>query len=104
MQSVLGFGSFMNPGCYFKTSYVKTGTVSVTENMPKSTVKLYPNPASGILNIETGNNDRLPEVKIYSIQGVLLINTQGNKIDISTLPSGIFIANIDGQQLKVVKQ
>jgi hypothetical protein len=104
MQSYKGIAP-VGIGCNkFTASYVKTGTVSVKENTPKVTVKLYPNPTSGILNIETGNSDVLPEVKIYSIQGALLINTQGNKIDISSLPNGVYIANISGQTLKVVKQ
>jgi len=88
----------------FEASYVKLGTISVKENTPKVTVKLYPNPTSGVLNIETGNNDTLPEIKIYSIQGALLVNTKGNKIDISSLPNGVYIASINGQALKVVKQ
>jgi len=85
-------------------SYVKTGTVSVKEIAPKVAVKLYPNPTSWVLNIETGNNDMFPEVKIYSIQGALLVNTKGNRIDISALPNGVYIANVNGQTLKVVKQ
>jgi len=65
---------------------------------------LYPNPTSGILNIETPNIDLIPEVKICSIQGMLLINTKGNRIDISSLPRGLYFADVNGQTMKVVKQ
>jgi len=66
-------------------------------------VKLFPNPVTNILNIETLNSNKIPETKIYSIQGALLLNTKGSQIDVSSLPSGIYIAKIDGVSRKFVK-
>jgi len=68
--------------------------------LPNLTV--YPNPVSGILHIET--NNMAPEIKVYSIQGVLLLQTKGNEIDMSSLAKGIYFAEIDGVCRKVVKQ
>jgi len=65
---------------------------------------LYPNPVTSTLNIETGDSNLLPDVKIYAIQGALLIHTKGNKIDVSSLPSGFYMVNINGRTVKVVKQ
>jgi len=90
---------------HFTVSYVKTGTVSIQETPAiENTIKLYPNPVSNTLYIETGYSEINPEVKIYSIQGVLLIHTKGNQIDVSALASGIYIANINGMGKKIVKQ
>ena len=76
----------------------------ITENTNSSTtVTVYPNPVSNILNIKT-ENDLIPNVKIYSIQGVLLINTKENHVDFSSFPTGIYIANINGTCHKIVKQ
>jgi len=68
--------------------------------LPNLTV--YPNPVSNILHIET--NNMAPEIKVYSIQGVLLLQTKGNEIDMSSLAKGIYFAEIDGVCRKVVKQ
>jgi len=86
----------------FVASYVKLATVSVQENTFKNNVKLYPNPVSNILNIET-DNGIAPEVKIYSMQGALLMNVKGNTINLSSLSSGIYIAEINGKSQKIVK-
>ena len=98
---------FQEINCYkIEVSYVNTGTLSVSENKQgnKNSVSIFPNPVSNILNIETGNNDIIPEVKIYSIQGVLLINTKGNRIDVSSLANGFYFADVNGQTFKIVKQ
>ena len=100
------FGTF-HPGSKIVASYINTSTLSISDiSTPEkeNIIKLYPNPVSSTLNIETGNNDILPEVKIYSIQGALLINTKGNKIDVSSLANGFYIADVNGQTFKMVKQ
>jgi len=84
-------------------TYIKTGKLSIQENKFDNTVKLYPNPVTGTLHIET-NTDMIPEVKIYSMQGALLIHAKDHCIDFSSFASGIYIANINGQSYKIVKQ
>jgi len=91
-------------GNKFTVSYVKTGEVSISEIVMENAIKIYPNPVSNILHIETNNPNTLPEINIYSIQGVLLMQAKGNQIDISSLQSGIYIANVDGVCRKIVKQ
>jgi hypothetical protein len=77
----------------------------ISENSaPNSSFTLYPNPVSNILNIKTENLDITPNVKIYSIQGALILHVKGNQIDVSRLPNGIYIAEINGVCKKVVKQ
>jgi hypothetical protein len=76
--------------------------LGINENTQQQDINLYPNPVSNILYIETEN--RVPEVKIYSNQGVLLLQTKGHQIDLSSLPSGIYIADIDGVCRNVVKR
>jgi len=86
-------------------SYVKTGTVSITENSNvENFVKFYPNPVFDILHIETDNLNEIPEVKIYSIQGALLLNTKGIQIDVSSLSNGVYIVEINGVSRKIVKK
>ena len=109
MQSCYSFyDDFSLPHYYYKfTTTYKDATTAIPnpENTnPKNKITLYPNPVSNILHIETDNTGNIPEVKIYSIQGILLINTTGNQIDVSLLPSGVYIVEINGVYQKIVKQ
>jgi hypothetical protein len=91
-------------GYRFTATYVDPYNVGVKENnLLNNSINLYPNPVSDILHIETKNLNEI-EVKIFSIQGELLIHTKGCNIDISSLSNGIYIANVNGVCRKVVKQ
>jgi len=87
------------------TYYWSAKDINAIHEIAKSdfSINIFPNPVSNILNIETKNNDIIPEVKIYSIHGALLLHTKGNKIDISALTNGIYIAIINGECKKIVK-
>jgi hypothetical protein len=93
------FDSAIDLGCYEYQDIVGIEETRWLETL----FTLYPNPVSNTLYIETTNNTT-PEVKIYSMQGALLIHTKGNQIDISALLIGIYIAEIDGVSRKIVKQ
>ena len=76
-----------------------------TDATPKSNLedqyKIYPNPASEILNIEfNSNNDDLKTIRIFSIAGKLIstipIDKSGIKsVDIRAYPPGIYLLNIE---------
>jgi hypothetical protein len=87
---------------YWSSKDIEQG---ISETVSQSfSIKIYPNPVSNILHIETENANSIPEIKIYSIQGVLLLSTKGNQIDVSSLSSGIYIARIDKICRKIIKQ
>jgi hypothetical protein len=94
---------FYVSGYKFTVTYVPHENIEVKENNLPYSVTLYPNPVTNILNVETKNHNIIPDVRIYSIQGVLLINTKGNQVDVSSLSSGIYIANVNGVCRKIVK-
>ncbi|MCL2245658.1 MAG: T9SS type A sorting domain-containing protein [Lentimicrobiaceae bacterium] len=110
MQSSYGYYEMNNYygfayGSRFTATYIDPYTYSVKENnLLNSSVKIYPNPVSHILHIETTHLDVVPEVKIFSLQGVLLMQTKGGDIDVSSLPNGIYIAEVAGIFKKIVKQ
>ena len=87
----------------FSATYINVGSQSIQDHSIESAIKLYPNPVTNILHIETGSNVA-PEIKVFSIQGVLLLQTKGNEIDLSSLRTGIYFAEIDGVCRKVVRQ
>ena len=54
----------------------------------------YPVPVKGFLNIKVSDNQLLKEVKIYNTVGKLLKTTTSNKINVSTLKSGVYLVKI----------
>ncbi|MGH2647662.1 MAG: peroxidase family protein, partial [Ginsengibacter sp.] len=62
--------------------------------------KIYPNPASDILNVELGDLNTSGVIKLFSSQGVLLktivttTNQNNIQLNISSLPGGVYILNI----------
>jgi len=83
---------------------ITVGNIGIKENTRQSTIKLYPNPVVALLHIETEDNAFPPFVEIFSIQGSLLLSARENQIDVSALPSGIYVANINGVGRKFVKK
>ena len=67
-------------------------TVGIDEN-PASQIKLFPNPASGFINIEMPANDGFRWV-ITSITGQEILNGSSDlintKVDVSNLPKGLY--------------
>lgn len=54
-------------------------------------IKLYPNPTSGRVVIES---DTLQKVEIYSLTGILMETTTDNQIDLSGYAKGIYLVKI----------
>jgi uncharacterized repeat protein (TIGR01451 family) len=65
----------------------------------KNTIKIYPNPTAGILQIEQKDNNAL-NIKIYDNLGRLVLQKQSNSsisnLDISNLTDGIYFIAIKG--------
>lgn len=75
-----------------KTSYISVSTSTAVDNLTEEIISFFPNPTSGILNIET-NKDF--ELELYSTTGSLLIKTKNkNSIDLSSLNNGLYILTI----------
>ncbi|MGC3977085.1 MAG: YDG domain-containing protein [Paludibacteraceae bacterium] len=66
-------------------------------------LRMYPNPVSDWLYIETESME-LPDVRLYSLQGKLLLQTKGNKLNLQGLAEGIYVLDVDGSKVKVVKK
>ena len=66
-------------------------------------IKIYPNPASNIVYIQTENGST-PELKLYSLDGKLLQQIRDTEIDVSNYPAGLYLLSIDGQMAKIIKK
>ncbi len=78
--------------------------IAGVSNNNASTVNVYPNPFTGLLNIDGANNVK---VTIYSITGVQVAdynNFTGNTIDLSKQSNGIYFVKISTDKNEVTKR
>jgi len=79
-----------------------------TENQ----LKIYPNPVSQILNIESNSRNNISYVDIFDIRGIrlnrIIVGMEQKSIDISGLPKGIYVIQVhsgkDVSSKKFIKQ
>jgi hypothetical protein len=85
-------------------------SVGLDENVaPK--LSLYPNPANTLVTVQTGINALGTTYKLYDVLGRTMlsgtITTDNTILDISTLPSGIYVFALQGKtpaSIKLIKE
>jgi chitodextrinase len=74
----------------------------------ESIVNIYPNPASTFINVDVINGHRVGRIRIYNTVGALVktleMNGNEKEIDISELPTGLYIISIEDEKEPLVKQ
>ncbi|MCB0756151.1 MAG: T9SS type A sorting domain-containing protein, partial [Flavobacteriales bacterium] len=68
-----------------------------TQDLDKNAFSIYPNPASGMLNVRLSDASKKSEVRIYSTQGKLLLTKIGGanyQLDISEFSSGVYLIQL----------
>lgn len=97
------FNSTIDLGAYEYDSTLSVDAVSLSTN----SIKLYPNPATDVVNIKT--NQTIENVSVFNVNGqkVLEIANQ-SQINISNIPTGMYFLNINtnqsNQTIKFLKQ
>ena len=78
----------------------------VDETDLANNIRIYPNPTTGLLYVETCQDAFLPlEYRITNIMGqTLLSGTVTKTIDVSMLPTGLYFITLGDQTLKFTKQ
>ena len=80
-------------------------TLSTTNVSLETNIKIYPNPTSSILTIDTNHSIEIESIKLYNIQGRVIKTYQNtNTIDITTLESGMYLLNILYKKGTITKQ
>lgn len=90
-----------------KINVSQKNDVSIIENVitEQSDLVLYPNPAGNYIYLKSSGSEKYPVI-IYSITGQKILEgnfTSDEQIDISHLPSGLYIVKTDKQTLKFSK-
>ena len=112
MRSMFAIGgarnSFLNSSVCDSNS-VQRGAVAIDPAAAKTTISLFPNPATKFINIETKNvSDIGQTVKICNVYGGVVISklllTQKTSITIQQLPAGIYFVKVgDGKENKTIR-
>ena len=94
-----------SPGTYIDgtTPFMPMSGVGIDEVL-QSQFSVYPNPVNSIFNIETVL--KVDQVVIYSAAGqvVLIEKEEVSAIDISALPSGVYLVRIESSSGTAIKQ
>ena len=75
-------------------------TTAIEEYKVNSGIKIYPNPTSDFIV----SSEYLEEVNIYNAQGELVMQSSGNKIDVRSLPIGIYLMRSKDFVYRFVKE
>lgn len=76
-------------------------TTPVVDPALANTLTVYPNPANTMLYINGKNEDQA--FVVYNQMGAAVIESNGNKIDVSALSNGLYFLVTEGKTLKFVK-
>lgn len=78
------------PGAGITAKYTETIPASIAAIAAQNQARVYPNPCSGVLNIEGFENDF--SANIYDLNGrIVIANATQNSIDVSALANGAYI-------------
>lgn len=96
--STLAVGARDNAGNGNKSGHVRVfsldGLISSTSSVNEINFGIYPNPATNQLTIELGENGIFKKATICNYLGQLVKTSYNNTIDISDLPTGIYVIKV----------
>lgn len=86
-----------------------TAGVLNTEEFLNSSISVYPNPATNLINVSAGNNISVDSVSIVDLNGRVVKNVNYDNIsqlqlNISDLSSGMYLMNINSQEGVLTKK
>ncbi len=90
------FGNFLFGADCFQLS---------TNDYALSQISIYPNPSAGIITINTPTGTEIESTTLYDLLGkVISNNSNNNQINLTNLPSGVYILNITTDKGSISKK
>ena len=95
---------------FLKAESFNFGVVLGNNDEYLSNFSTYPNPTTGIINIQSSNLNETVELAIYNLQGQVLVSDQRSpvngaiSVDLSTMNTGVYFIKIASEEGTVVKK
>ena len=82
------------------------GTLSINDQINDNTIAVYPNPVGNTLNIKMPLNITISDLKVFDINGKLVIATKSNlnAVDVTVLERGMYFVEITANDKNYVKK
>lgn len=85
-----------------KTEYIEVAGTTNTGHLRMDEILVYPNPVNDYLFI---NSEQEFHIKVISLSGqVMMLSSNLNRIDVSGLPSGVYVLDIQIDEKRVIKK
>jgi len=85
------------------TAYTTNCTLSTEDYQLNSGIRLYPNPANSILNIES--KESIDTIEVYTINGRKILSSEfTNSLDVSPLSSGVYLMKLTANDKHAIKR
>ena len=85
----------------FQDAYLALQTLNIEEQMLKENFAVYPNPVVDVINISFPQEIDVATITIYDVLGKKILQQEitalKNRVDVTRLPQGMYIANIQGE-------
>lgn len=78
-------------------------STDISEITELKNIRVYPNPTNGTVHVEMDNLN-MPDIKLYNLQGELIMKSLSKKIDLSGYPAGFYLLYANGHRVKVIKK
>lgn len=79
-------------------------TLSINDTVVSNDFKMYPNPVDTTLNFDLGQQNTINVINILDLNGRLVMTSNTNTIDVSSLQAGLYIASIDSKNGLITKK
>ena len=95
-------------GLLFSVNTETIGTVRFTDietkcAMPQmSDFKVYPNPANTVIMVD-GVDDATP-IRVYDLNGRMVTKSQCAQVDMTNVPAGNYLLQVESQIVKIIKK
>lgn len=76
------------------------GTIGLNEAARTQALTAYPNPTTGVVKLSR----RISEGSLYNLQGQPVLKVQGKKLDLSQLPTGLYLLKTPKAELQIHKK
>ena len=92
-----------NSSAFLIALHTEQSLSSNSFNLDK-TVVVYPNPVKDILNLQLNNFSTMQSVKIYDLQGKIILEDKNNIINVSNLAKGLYIVKVETEEREFSKK